>query len=37
MSRRVVWTVALLVPYLGWVAFATALTAAVWRRNPGLL
>ena len=28
---------ALLVPYLGWVAFATALTAAVWRRNPGVL
>ena len=28
---------ALLVPYLGWVAFATALTAAVWRRNPELL
>lgn len=28
---------ALLVPYLAWVAFATALTASVWRRNPGLL
>jgi tryptophan-rich sensory protein len=28
---------ALLAPYLLWVAFATALTAAVWRRNPGLL
>ncbi|HYD54985.1 MAG TPA: TspO/MBR family protein [Gemmatimonadaceae bacterium] len=27
----------LLVPYLGWVAFATALTAALWRRNPTLL
>lgn len=27
----------LLLPYLGWVAFATALTFAVWRRNPGLL
>ena len=24
----------LLVPYLGWVAFATALTWAVWQRNP---
>lgn len=28
---------ALLVPYLGWVTFAAALTWAVWRRNPGLL
>lgn len=28
---------ALLVPYLGWVAFATALTAAVWSRNRGML
>jgi tryptophan-rich sensory protein len=27
----------LLVPYLAWVLFATALTASVWRRNPGLL
>jgi len=27
----------LLVPYLGWVAFATALTWAVWRANPALL
>jgi len=24
---------ALLVPYLAWVTFATALTAAVWRLN----
>jgi tryptophan-rich sensory protein len=24
---------ALLVPYLAWVTFATALTAAIWRRN----
>jgi benzodiazapine receptor len=28
---------ALLVPYLAWVSFATALTFAVWKRNPGLL
>ena len=27
----------LLVPYLGWVTFATALTWAVWQRNPGQL
>jgi translocator protein len=27
----------LLVPYLLWVTFATALTFAVWRMNPGLL
>ena len=27
----------LLVPYFAWVSFATALTAAVWRLNPGLL
>ena len=28
---------ALLVPYLLWVCYAAALTASVWRRNPGLL
>jgi tryptophan-rich sensory protein len=28
---------ALLVPYLAWVTFASALTFAVWRLNPGLL
>ena len=28
---------ALLLPYLAWVGFATALTWSVWRRNPGLL
>lgn len=27
----------LLVPYLAWVTFATALTFAVWQLNPGLL
>jgi tryptophan-rich sensory protein len=28
---------AMLVPYLLWVGFATALTVAVWRLNPGVL
>lgn len=28
---------ALLLPYLGWVTFASALTLSVWRRNPGML
>jgi tryptophan-rich sensory protein len=28
---------ALLVPYVLWVAYATALTVSLWRRNPGLL
>ena len=27
----------LLVPYLAWVSFAAALTAALWQRNPGVL
>jgi len=27
----------LLLPYLGWVCFAAALTLALWRGNPGLL
>ncbi len=28
---------ALLLPYLAWVAFATALCFAIWQRNPGWL
>lgn len=28
---------ALLLPYLAWVTFASALTYSVWQRNPGLL
>jgi tryptophan-rich sensory protein len=28
---------ALLLPYLGWVTFASALTYSIWKRNPGLL
>lgn len=28
---------ALLVPYLGWVTFASALNYAVWQRNPAVL
>jgi tryptophan-rich sensory protein len=31
------WAVLLLVPYLLWVSFASALTWAVWRNNCGLL
>ena len=27
----------MLVPYLAWVSFASALTISVWQRNPGLL
>jgi tryptophan-rich sensory protein len=27
----------LLLPYAGWVTFASALTYAIWRRNPTLL
>ena len=27
----------LLIPYLAWVTFATALTYAVWKANPGVL
>jgi tryptophan-rich sensory protein len=28
---------ALLIPYLGWVSFASALTYAIWQRNPAVL
>jgi len=28
---------AMLVPYLGWVGFACALTLSVWKLNPGAL
>ena len=28
---------ALLLPYLAWVTFATALTYAIWKRNPHIL
>lgn len=28
---------ALLMPYLAWVCFASALTFSIWQRNPGLL
>lgn len=31
------WAGALLLPYLAWVSFATALTYAVWQRNPQAL
>jgi tryptophan-rich sensory protein len=32
-ARRSVTAAALLVPYLAWVAFATALNAALWHLN----
>ncbi len=31
------WAAMMLVPYLAWVTFASALTLAVWRLNPDLL
>jgi tryptophan-rich sensory protein len=41
-SVRVFWQIsrlaaALLLPYLLWVGFASALTWSVWQRNPGVL
>lgn len=35
--RRDRWAGLLLVPYIGWVTFATCLCYAVWQRNPALL
>ncbi len=35
--KRDMWAGILFLPYLAWVTFATALTVAVWRRNPTLL
>jgi len=42
VTARLFWGVrplagVLLLPYLGWVGFATVLTWSVWRSNPGVL
>ena len=36
-ARHSRWAALLFVPYILWVGFASALTWAVWRGNPGLL
>lgn len=36
-ARVRTWAGLLLVPYLIWVSYAAALTAAAWRMNPGML
>ncbi|MRW89676.1 tryptophan-rich sensory protein [Duganella sp. FT80W] len=35
--RRDRWAGVLLVPYIVWVSFATALCYSIWQRNPGAL
>ncbi len=35
--RRDRWAGLLLLPYIGWVTFATCLCYAIWQRNPALL
>ncbi len=36
-ARVSAFAAALLIPYLAWVTFASALTFYVWKLNPGLL
>ncbi|MYM67603.1 tryptophan-rich sensory protein [Pseudoduganella sp. FT55W] len=36
-KRRDRIAAALLLPYIGWVSFATALCFSIWQRNPGML
>jgi tryptophan-rich sensory protein len=35
--QRKPWAAILLLPYLAWVGFATALTWSIWQRNPAVL
>lgn len=35
--RRDRWAGLLLVPYIGWVSFATLLCYSIWQRNPAIL